>query len=108
MEHIRGSGPGGQHRNKNSTGVRLTHRASGARGEATDSKSQEQNKANAFKRLRETPEWKRWFNDAYQQAMGLESLESKLQRALEQPITTRVRQNDRWVTVDPDTLVDNS
>ena len=34
---IRGSGPGGQHRNKTSTGIRLKHRASGAVGEATDS-----------------------------------------------------------------------
>jgi len=37
-------GPGGQHQNTSNTGVRITHRASGAVGEARDSRSQLQNK----------------------------------------------------------------
>jgi protein subunit release factor B len=62
ISHIRGSGPGGQHRNKTSTGVRIVHRASGAIGEATDSKSQEENKRAAFRRMAETPEFKVWMD----------------------------------------------
>lgn len=62
IEAIRGSGPGGQHRNKTSTGIRMTHRASGAIGEATDSKSQEQNRRAAFRRMAETPEFKIWMD----------------------------------------------
>jgi len=50
-EHIRGSGPGGQHRNKRFTGVRLTHIETGIAAEATDSKSQKVNKHNAFTKL---------------------------------------------------------
>ena len=45
-------GPGGQHRNKTSTGVRLRHRPSGARVQATERRSQAQNLATAWERLR--------------------------------------------------------
>ncbi len=50
-EFIRGSGPGGQHRNKTETGVRLTH-VSGASVTATEQRSQHQNRQVAWDRLR--------------------------------------------------------
>lgn len=50
-KHVRGSGPGGQHRNKVETGVRLTHVPSGVTGQATDSRSQDDNAAEAMRRL---------------------------------------------------------
>lgn len=46
------SGPGGQHRNKVSSAVRLKHRASGVSAHGDDSRSQHQNKAMAIRRLR--------------------------------------------------------
>ncbi len=48
----RRSGPGGQHRNKTSSGVFLTHRATGIVGEATERRSQAQNRSVACSRLR--------------------------------------------------------
>ncbi|MEM9587351.1 MAG: peptide chain release factor-like protein [Planctomycetota bacterium] len=48
----RRSGPGGQHRNKVSSGVFLTHRESGLVGEATERRSQTQNRDVALTRLR--------------------------------------------------------
>ncbi len=52
--HIhRASGPGGQHRNKVSTAVRLRHRPTDFVVNATERRSQHENKANALKRLRE-------------------------------------------------------
>ena len=48
----RRSGPGGQHRNKTSSGVFLTHRPTGIVGEATERRSQAQNRAVALSRLR--------------------------------------------------------
>lgn len=48
----RRSGPGGQHRNKTSSGAFLLHRPSGVIGEATERRSQAQNRGVALQRLR--------------------------------------------------------
>ncbi len=45
-------GPGGQHRNKTASGVRLTHRLSEMSVTATERRSQSQNRATALERLR--------------------------------------------------------
>ena len=58
----RGSGKGGQHRNKRDTAVRIVHRDSGAVGESCDERSQLQNKRTAFRRMAEHPKFKVWLN----------------------------------------------
>lgn len=104
--HIRGSGPGGQHRNKTSTGVRLRHPASGAVAESTEFKSQDQNRQAAFAKIRETPAWNLWFRDVMLAALGQPSREELLDRAMSpENITTQILdERDRWVTVDPEAL----
>ena len=51
MEFIKAGGPGGQHRNKRETGVRLFHPPSGLVVEAVERRSQAQNREVAFERL---------------------------------------------------------
>lgn len=46
-------GPGGQHRNKTASGVRLLHRPTGVLVTATERRSQAQNRTEALSRLRE-------------------------------------------------------
>lgn len=60
LEFYRGSGNGGQNRNKVETGVRIKHPVSGAMAQACEERSQHQNKKIAFKRLVNTPEFKKW------------------------------------------------
>jgi len=52
VDTYRSSGPGGQHRNKTSSAVRLRHPASGLTVIAEEERSQHANKARAVRRLR--------------------------------------------------------
>jgi protein subunit release factor B len=51
VSFFRGGGPGGQHRNKSETGVRLFHPASGITVVASERRSRAQNREVAFRRL---------------------------------------------------------
>jgi len=51
IEFVRASGPGGQHRNRRETGVRLTHKPSGIVVLATERRSQSENRRVALERL---------------------------------------------------------
>ena len=52
FERFRVSGPGGQHRNKTDSAVRLTHEPTGVVGYASERRSQGQNRSTALARLR--------------------------------------------------------
>ena len=53
MDRFRASGPGGQKRNKTDSAVRLRHAQSGLSAQASESRSQSQNRSMALRRLRE-------------------------------------------------------
>lgn len=52
VQTFRGPGPGGQHRNKTSSAVRLVHRPTGLSGVATNKRSQVDNRRDALFELR--------------------------------------------------------
>jgi len=52
VDRYRASGPGGQHRNKTDSAVRLRHKPSGVTAIGEDSRSQSENKHHAVRRLR--------------------------------------------------------
>jgi protein subunit release factor B len=53
MTFTRASGPGGQHRNKTETAVRIVHLPTGLVAMAAEERSQSRNRERAFERLRE-------------------------------------------------------
>ena len=52
VDRYRASGPGGQHRNKTESAVRVRHQPTGVSAHADESRSQHENKQKAIKRLR--------------------------------------------------------
>ncbi len=52
VDTFRGSGPGGQKRNKTDSAVRVRHLPTGLSGQAADSRSQHDNRRRALRRLR--------------------------------------------------------
>jgi hypothetical protein len=60
VQTFRCGGNGGQKVNKTSSGIRVIHPLSGAVGQATDTRSQLQNKTLAFRRMAESGRFQAW------------------------------------------------
>jgi len=87
ISYFVGSGAGGQNKQKNMTGVQLIHKETGAIGRSSETRSREQNKKTAFKRLCETPKMRLWINaKIYEIRMG-ESMEAKIQREVDKAMS---------------------
>lgn len=56
----RGSGKGGQKRNKTSSAIQCFHEPSGAMGESEDGRSQSQNRKIAFERMAKSAKFQVW------------------------------------------------
>ena len=67
---FRGSGDGGQKKQKTSSGVRCCHEASGAEGKATDSRHQHINRRTAFERMCNTSEFQSWLKLKIEAGLG--------------------------------------
>jgi protein subunit release factor B len=83
FDYYRGSGAGGQHRNKTSSAVRCTHEPSGAVGQAEDTRSQHENKRLAFGRMARSDTFQRWIRIETAKRTGAElAAKEAVERAL--------------------------
>lgn len=106
--YTRGTGPGGQKRNKTSSKVRCVHRESGATGESDLTRSQHDNKRLAFRKMAETKEFKTWHKIETAKRMGnLISIEDNVNRAMkDQNLKVEGRVNGKWVPVEEAVMED--
>jgi len=103
FQATKGSGAGGQHRNKVSTAIRVTHEPSGAVGYACDERSQHHNKRIAFRRMAESKEMQAWIRmEAAKRTGELEEIERRVSRAMNSKnIRVEVKdENGRWMESD--------
>lgn len=77
-----GSGAGGQARNKVHSGVQIKHEESGAIGRASDSRSLDQNKQEAFKRLLKDPRMKFWLAKKVYEVKQGETIERTVEQSM--------------------------
>lgn len=71
VDYYRGSGNGGQKKNKTSSACRITHLDSRAVGQSEDERSQLQNKKLAFDRLINSDKFKGWYQIETAKHLGL-------------------------------------
>lgn len=82
-EFYRGSGNGGQKKQKTSSGVRLTHEPSGVQVESEAQRSQHQNRVDALKKLAAHPKFRAWCQmESAARAEGFRSLMTKIDESL--------------------------
>lgn len=100
-QYLRGTGPGGQKRNKTESKVRCIHRASGAIGESDETRNQHQNKRLAFMKMISTDKFKTWHKIEIARLMGDKmTIEERVERAIaERNILTEIKENGKWVPV---------
>jgi protein subunit release factor B len=71
----RGSGKGGQKKNKTNSAIQCFHEPSGAMGEAEDHREQSLNRKLAFRRMAESTEFQVWAKLKADAAMGKVEIE---------------------------------
>lgn len=94
VQTFRVGGNGGQKVNKTSSGVRIIHHPSGARGEARETRSQYENKKIAFRKMAESAAFTVWLNR--QLASGPTPEELVAKDMSEENLRIEVRQDGRW------------
>jgi peptide chain release factor 1 len=103
-DYYRGSGKGGQKRNKTENCCRCTHAPSGAVGRSEEGRSKEQNRKKAFRRMAESKKFMEWVRVEAARVTGdLAKIEARVNKAMRE-VTTEIRINDKWTKVDPDKL----
>jgi protein subunit release factor B len=108
-QRVRGTGAGGQKRNKTSSRVRCIHRASGAVGVDDSTRSQHQNQKRAFLKMAETKEFKSWHKAECARRMGeTAALEERVEDAMRPcNIRTEIKVDGKWTETDGRGITDS-
>lgn len=98
VDRFRGSGKGGQKRNKTETGIRITHLESGAVGQSDDTREQRRNRSIAFKRMANSKKFQEWLRIETARATGkLQQIEELVDREMVCNTKIEAKENGKWV-----------
>lgn len=101
--YTRGTGKGGQKKNKTSSAVHCMHRPSGAHGYSEASRSQADNKRDAFRKMAETKEFTKWHKIEIARRMGtLATIEENVNNEMRNIAVEVKDEKGRWTKVDKD------
>lgn len=108
-QYMRGTGPGGQKRNKTESKVRCVHRASGAAGESDLTRSQHENKQIAFRKMAESKEFKIWHKIETARRMGDKlSIDEKVDKSMQDAyLKIEGKSEGRWVPIEESSSKEN-
>lgn len=105
--YTRGTGKGGQKKNKTSSAVYCTHKPSKSQGYSEASRSQVDNKQDAFKKCVNLPSFQAWLKMETARRMGLlVGVEEAVDREMKR-IKVEVKDSGKWVEVDKDGQLDD-
>ena len=95
--YTRGTGTGGQKKNKTSSAVHCTHRASGAHGYAEETRSQAKNREQAFVKMTQTKEFKEWHhNETLRRNGTLAIIDANVEREMTRVKVERKNDDGLW------------
>lgn len=101
----KGSGAGGQKRNKTSSAIRCEHLASGAIGECEEHREQTLNKKEAFKRMYNTEKFQKWLELEIKIRSGeLAIIEAKVDKIMKN-VKVEIKEDGKWVDASNKTLM---
>ena len=87
FDYMRGTGPGGQKRNKTESKVRCTHKGSGAVAESDETRSQHENKKKAFGKMARSETFQKWLKLEVARRQGvLHDIEEKVEAMMKREI----------------------
>lgn len=99
VQPFKGSGKGGQKRNKTMSACRIIHPDSGAVSECQEERLFEQNKKKAFKRLIASDKFKKWHELEIAKRLGnMAEIEEQVDREMKN-IRVEVMQDGKWTEV---------
>lgn len=97
--YTKGTGPRGQKRNKTSSAVHCMHRPSGSHGYSEASRTQADNKRDAFIKMSETTEFKNWLHIEFMKRSGeMDQIDRYVEKELER-VKTEIKIDGKWTEV---------
>jgi len=105
-KYTRGTGTGGQKKNKTNSAVHCIHPPSGAHGYSEAHREQRKNRQIAFEQMASSKEFKEWLHMEFNRRTGIQAtIEDNVNRELRKIRVDAKDEDGRWVEVPKDAVL---